>query len=136
MAGSLGAPESPVNIRDRLLTRAGITEPEQVAAIKEAWDTKKALLKATQTKFFSHEGTVTDHRDVGDNRIQLDAAEAIDRFLGVVAPRADQKVEVVHRLELPSWALPDNAPATAHIIEVQAVDVTPGPATIVAPEAT
>lgn len=116
--GQMGAGDT----RSRLLDLAGIDEPEQVAALKEAWARKRELVNnATTTRYFSHEGVVTDQRYVADNKVRLDAAESLERVLGVIAPRAEQKVIVVHRLELPEWALPDSA--KAQVIDVQGVDV-------------
>jgi hypothetical protein len=116
VAGSVGAPVK--STRDNLLERAGITEEAQTEAVRKAWNRKLELLEARKTQFFSFEGRVTDQRDVADNALRLQAADCLDRFLGVVAPRSTQKIEVVHRLEYPEYALPDGAPVG------QVVDVT------------
>ena len=113
-AGSVGAPS--VSERDKLLAGAGITHEERVAAVRKAWDRKLELLHARKTQFFSFEGEVTDERQVIDNATSLAAAESLDRFLGVIAPKASQKVEVIHRLVFPEYA-------TADGVESQVIDV-------------
>lgn len=102
--------------RARLMDLANITEKEQAQVLRESWDTQRSLLQAKTTKVFAHEGIIVDKIDLEDNRVQLDAAESIERMLGVIAPRADQKVTVVHKLELPAWAMADKAdPITINI---------------------
>ena len=113
-AGTMG--ESP-DRRQHLMLQAGITEEEQVEAVKEAWQTKRSLLNARTTKVASHEGKITDTLMVEDNRSRLGAIESIERQLGVIAPRESQKVEVIHRLVLPDWALPDNT-AKGQVIDI------------------
>lgn len=119
-AGSVGAPV--ISERDKLLERAGITPEQMAEAVRKAWDRKLELLRARKTQFFSFEGQVTDEREVVDNTTSLAAAESLDRFLGVVAPKATQKIEVIHRLELPEYALPDDAPQ-GQVIEITALEV-------------
>ncbi len=106
--GTVGRPA--LTVRDRILISAGITEEEQARAVRKAWDRKLALLDATRTQYVTFEGKVTDQRILEDNATRLQAAEAIDRLVGVIAPPSKQTVEVVHRLELPEWALPDENP--------------------------
>jgi hypothetical protein len=102
-----------------LLQMAGITQELQAQAVRKAWDKKVELLEAQTTRHFAHEGRVKDSRVVADNRTQLDSAEALDQMIGVKAPKADQQVVVTHRLELPSWAMPDS------LTETKVIDVTP-----------
>src|SRR5215831_4229544 len=108
-----------VSVRDTLLKDAGITPEVQAAAIRESWQVTQSLLRARKKQFFSFEGEVKDEREVDDNLVRLQAVDANYRMLGVVAPRSSQKVEVVHRVVLPEWALPDNTPPT--VIEVTEV---------------
>lgn len=123
-AGSV-APPGDVDLRERLLNLAGIDEAERVRAVREAWETKRQLLGATRIQYFSREGVVTDQREVPDYRTRLEAASALDRMLGVIAPRPDQRVEVVHRLELPAWALPPSSGEEGRIIDIPAQGANP-----------
>jgi len=113
-AGQMGAESQ----RTRLMDLAQIDEAEQVAALKEAWAKKRSLVNAHTVRYFAHEGQVCDQRTVQDNKVCLEASESLERMLGVIAPRAEQKVTVVHKLELPEWAQPT---LEAKVIDIEEV---------------
>ena len=117
-SGDLGAPIK--SSRDRLLEAANFTPEEQAALTRKVIDRTTSLLDAEETKYFSFEGEVRDQRTGPDNGCRLAAVDASARLLGLSAPKANQKVEVVYRVELPEWALPDGVPA-------QVIDITPTP---------
>lgn len=74
----------------------------------------EAMLEATETQHFAHQGEVTDSRTEPALRVQLEAARTLNDVLGLKAPPAKQTVTVVHTLELPDWMQPD-----------QPIDITP-----------
>jgi hypothetical protein len=114
-AGDLGAP-APTS-RDILFINAGFNEEEQTALTRKVIDRVNDSLDATITRYFAHEGVVTDSRVTPDNKGRLEGADMACRLLGLAAPRAEQKVTVVYKLELPAWALPDNT--EPQVIEVK-----------------
>ena len=100
-AGSVGALD--VDPRGDLLEKGGITVERQAEAAAKSFDKKVALLDAQKTVFFQHEGEVNDSRVVDALDVQLRAAEAIDRMVGVNAPPSTRSVVVTHQLEWPEW---------------------------------
>lgn len=103
--------------RSRLLGLAGYSEETLAELVQRSMKKKIQLLNAKKTEVASFQGKITDERTYRDNRIQLEAAKALDEVLGVKAPPARASVTVVHKLELPAWMCPDDAPN-------QVVDVT------------
>lgn len=100
-AGAVGAPA--IDARLILLENAGIT-PERVATgVAKAFEKNLALIEATTTKFFQHEGEVTAERTLADNAAQLKAVEAMHAFAGSNAPPTSKKIEVVYHIEIPAW---------------------------------
>jgi len=102
--------------RLRLLERAGITPVVMAHAVRRAWHTKARLLRAN--KAMGGRGDV----QVPDNTVRLDAAVAIERMAGVLAPRADQTVIITHRVELPAWCQPDSQSRVIDVTERKQVE--------------
>ena len=96
--------------RSRLLGLAGYSEETLAQLVQRSMQKKIKLLKATKTELAAYQGKFLDERRVPDHRIQLEAAKALDEVLGIKAPPARASVTVVHKLELPSWMCPDDAP--------------------------
>ena len=114
--GCTGSPtgegDSP---RERLLIKAGYTEEALANLAALSMQKTAAMLEATETQHFAHQGTVTDERTQPALRVQLEAARTLQEVLGLKAPPAKQTVTVVHTLELPNWMQPDT------------IDITPTP---------
>ncbi len=119
-AGTVGAPV--VDPREILLEKAGVTPEKQAEAVGRSFAKKVALLDAKETKFFAHEGEVMEQREVEAIGVQLKAAEAIDRMVGVNAPPSTRSVVVTHRLEWPEWYKPEGEPAIK-VIEAESKEV-------------
>jgi|SRR6185295_4421977 len=115
-AGTLGAPEP--NSREVLLANAGFTEAKQTALTAKTIERVEEMLDATHTQFFAHEGQVGDQRTTVANESRLKAIEASYRLLGIAAPRSEQKVTVVYKLELPSWSQADSN-TQPQVIEIE-----------------
>ena len=96
--------------RARLLELAGYDEASLARIAKASIEKKVALLESQKKSYFSFEGEVCDERTDPDHRTQLEASKALDEILGVKAPPAKQTITVVHKVELPSWMLPDDQP--------------------------
>ena len=106
------------NERDTLLTGAGLTPSRKVALTQKTIDRLEAMLDAEETKFFAFQGQVGEVRRVPDHETRLKAVEASYRLLGIAAPKQDQKITVVYKLELPSWAQADTNTAP-QVIEIE-----------------
>jgi len=124
-AGTVTGQESS-GLVDRavLMADAGISPKVQAKAVRQAWDKKLELMEAKQAHYFAHQGEVVSERYSPDNRTQLAASESVDRMLGVVAPKAEQKVQITYKLELPDWARPDGG-APVIDVEVKNADEPP-----------
>jgi hypothetical protein len=113
-AGSVGAPV--VDQRQTLLDLAGVSSERQAEAVAKAFEKKVALLEAVRTQYFAREGEVMEERTHPAIDIQLKAAEALDRMLGVNAPPATRSITIVHTLDIPEWyRTPTQEPATITI---------------------
>lgn len=93
--------------RERLLIAAGYTEEKLASLVALSMQKAEAMLEATETQHFAHQGTVMDSRTEPALRVQLEAARTLNDVLGLKAPPAKQTVTVVHTLELPDWMQPD-----------------------------
>ncbi len=82
--------------RQAMLADAGVVTDDLKRAIRR----NRKLLNAQTTKYFAHEGLVTDSRTVDNHDVQARAVELFYDLLGVKAPRASPQsaaagVEVV-----------------------------------------
>lgn len=114
-AGTLG---QPLDSRERLFKDAGLTEEEQARIARKTIERVDEMLDATHIQYFAHEGQVTDQRTTAANEARLKAIDASYRLLGLAAPRSEQKVTVVYKLELPSWSLPDSV-EVGQVLEIK-----------------
>jgi hypothetical protein len=87
-------------MREAMWEGLGMTPEELGERLRLAFDTAMAALEATETKFFSHEGIVTDERTVEAHKAQLRAVHEIRRLMRILAkvePRSvSVHVNVVH----------------------------------------
>jgi hypothetical protein len=98
---------------------AGYDEDSLARIAKQSIDKKLELLGSHKKTYFSYEGEVGDERSDPDHRTQLEASKALDEIIGIKSPPAKQTITVVHRVELPTWMLPDDQPTRT--IEVSSV---------------
>jgi DNA-binding CsgD family transcriptional regulator len=75
------------------LRKANYGLSEAVAKMKEMTDAK-------ETKFFQHEGMVTDHRTVRDNGTCLEARKTMLQLHGVLGRRADTDGDSVNHTQI------------------------------------
>ena len=77
-------------VRAEIWRGLGLTPEEVGQRLRVALDTAVEALEALETKYFSHEGKVTDERTVEAHKAQLKAVREIQRLirvLGKVKPR-------------------------------------------------
>jgi hypothetical protein len=70
--------------RTAMLEAAGVVPADLVRTVRR----HRKLLNAKTTRFFAHDGVVTDAREVNDNDAQARAVELFYDVFGVKAPRA------------------------------------------------
>lgn len=99
----------PVSIEEcrALMLEAARFNPDELGeATRKGFDKLIDLLEAKTTKFASHDGIITDSREVSDNNAQRKAAEAIIQIGFDVYPGSkDKDIPVDHTtiIDLSSW---------------------------------
>lgn len=102
----------------RALERAGI-------GLDSLSDGLGNLLQATDTRYFSHEGTVTDEREVADNNTRLKAHELAYRLHGALAQEGPQ-VQAALIIKVPERALSEDDWEDERARGLADKNVTPG----------
>jgi hypothetical protein len=89
-------------VREAMWEGLGLTPEELGERLRLALDTAVKHLEATETKYFSHEGVVTDERTVAYHKAQLKAVQTLRALIKTLAkveaqPRpVSVHVNVVH----------------------------------------
>jgi hypothetical protein len=81
-------------VREALWEGLGLTPEEVGQRLRLALDAAVKHLEATETKFFSHEGVVTDERTVAYHKAQLKAVHEIHRLTKMLAKEKPRPVSV------------------------------------------
>ena len=81
-------PMSAAAFRERLWEAAGVDLPTRAAALKEAFDMNRALMKAEKVELVTYEGAYQEVL-VPDNAVRARACEAVFNLNGVVVGRQD-----------------------------------------------
>jgi hypothetical protein len=81
-------------VRAEIWRGLGLTPEELGERLRLALDTAVKHLEATETKFFSHEGVVTDERTVAYHKAQLKAVHEIHRLTKMLAKEKPRPVSV------------------------------------------
>jgi hypothetical protein len=81
-------------VRAEIWRGLGLTPEELGARLRRAFDTAMAALEATETKYVSHEGVVTDERTVEAHKVQLKAVHQIGRIIKMLAKEKRRPVSV------------------------------------------
>jgi hypothetical protein len=81
--------------RAAVLAAMGLTPEDLGKRLRLAFDTAMAALEATETKYLSHEGVVTDERTVEAHKVQLKAVHEIGRLIKMLA-KGEAKPVTVH----------------------------------------
>jgi len=108
-------------VRDQSFALVGIL-PEELGA--EVIGRVRALLGASKTRFFAHEGKVTDSRDIEDNAARLGAARLGAELAGVLTSvGVGQRLgPAVVNIMLPDWGTaPGSAPVSVTVTEAAPV---------------
>jgi len=129
-AGSVGA---PLDLREQLLEASGLTLDRQAGLLSKAvnvtenlLDAERAIVYVTETRDAAGQLTRNEHiRMVADNGARQRAAEHVTDLVGAKAPRADARVTVRVRLELPEWATADMRPVIDVVPLADDADVVP-----------
>jgi hypothetical protein len=81
-------------VRVELWRGLGLTPEELGERLRLALDTAMAALEATETKYVSHEGVVTDERTVEAHKVQLKAVHQIGRLIKMLAKEKRRPVSI------------------------------------------
>jgi hypothetical protein len=76
-------------LRDVLWAGIGMTPAQLGERLRLALDRATDLLEATETKYFSHEGKVTDERLIAVHKAQLKAIHEITNIVRMLLPKQD-----------------------------------------------
>jgi hypothetical protein len=72
-------------MREAMWEGLGLTPEELGQRLRLALDTAVKHLEATETKYFSHEGVVTDERTIAYHKAQLKAVQTLRRLTKMLA---------------------------------------------------
>jgi hypothetical protein len=81
-------------MREAMWRGLGLTPEELGERLRRAFDTAMAALEATETKYLSHEGVVTDARTVEAHKVQLKAVHQIGRLIKMLAKEKRRPVSI------------------------------------------
>jgi hypothetical protein len=76
-------------LRNVLWAGIGMTPDQLGERLRLALDRATDLLEATETRFFSHEGKVTDQRLIKAHKAQLKAIHEITNIVRMLLPKQD-----------------------------------------------
>lgn len=95
---------SRAELRARMLALAGISVDEQASALRQAFDTSRALLAAEKTELVTYQGNYVPVQ-VPDNGARARAVDQIYDLVGVSQSRAEGigGGKVVVEVVLPGW---------------------------------
>ena len=102
------AEKLPTNqgVRELVLESAGLSADRMSTLLASAVTKIEEKLKATETKFFSHQGEVVETRQVDNHAIQLAAAIEMTKFIKELASlkgnvSTDKKPPIAIQINLP-----------------------------------
>jgi hypothetical protein len=74
-----------IRLREEVWQGLGLSPEELGARLRLALDTAVMHLEATEVKYFSHEGVITDERTVAYHNAQLKAVQTLRRLMKMLA---------------------------------------------------